>query len=66
MTTKDAIKEIVDYAMANKLDAIELVQDYFLEKDSRLSRKEVEGIVKRAVPEWSPKWLPNKTLVHIT
>jgi hypothetical protein len=42
------ILELVRWAEAEKLDPMQVVQDYFLEKDSRITRSQATSLIERA------------------
>ena len=42
------ILELIRRAEAEKLDPVQVVQDYFLEKDSRITRSQVATLIERA------------------
>ena len=42
------ILELVRWAEAEKLDSVQVVQDYFLEKDSRITRSQAASLIERA------------------
>jgi len=46
-TLNETVREIVAYARKSGLDEITEVQDYFAEKDSQLTRREIEHIINQ-------------------
>lgn len=48
MTTRERIREIVEYERQAGRDSVEAVRDYFAEKDSHFTHAEVEQIIERA------------------
>jgi len=46
-TLNETVREIVAYARKSGLDEITEVQDYFTEKDSQLTRREIEHIINQ-------------------
>ncbi len=47
----DTVRKLVECAKANDQDPVEVIQDYFADKDSRFSRAEVERIINRILGE---------------
>ena len=54
-TLNEIIRDIVLYARGNNFDEILLVQDYFADKDCRMTRREAEKLIDYMLMETKEK-----------